>query len=174
MGTRGKTITGYSLRHAPYRNFYMISSFFGDFPTCPKIFAETTYAVCFVSTVERQSTNSSIPLLAQGLSLWDRRCSETPTMGNRLAVSCGCMPHNCLAPLESDDRYLMNTDSMRNHSLLRSAQRGEVDEIKALLQQGARIETRRPFTIRSLPEHDAANIGGKRGTGFTPLMYAGS
>jgi hypothetical protein len=60
---------------------------------------------------------------------------------------------------------------MRNHKLLRAAKVGDVAEIRAMVEKGAYLETRRPFIMT--PEKHLLSIPKtRRSKGLTPLMYA--
>lgn len=66
-----------------------------------------------------------------------------------------------------------NSQAMINHCLLKAARDGDLKGIKAAIQRGAYVETRRPFVMT--PESalvNSANTSPNRGTGLTPLMYA--
>eukprot|EP00929_Paragymnodinium_shiwhaense_P050200 TRINITY_DN25297_c0_g1_i1.p1 TRINITY_DN25297_c0_g1~~TRINITY_DN25297_c0_g1_i1.p1 ORF type:complete len:239 (+),score=33.91 TRINITY_DN25297_c0_g1_i1:97-813(+) len=65
---------------------------------------------------------------------------------------------------------------MRSFALLKGARDGNVEAVKDALEEGAFIETRRPFIVmvHSTPASpDGSLFGAKsRGAGLTPLMYA--
>merc|ERR1712118_396782 len=72
-----------------------------------------------------------------------------------------------------DEATLNDTENMLNHRLLRAAQKGDADVIGQLIRKRANLETRRPFTVRALPDmNQDSNLMGARGEGLTPLMYA--
>merc|ERR1712129_158956 len=74
------------------------------------------------------------------------------------------MYHECLANRESMEECLLNQE------LIKAAREGRHDDVSSYLENGAFVETRRPFTIAfhntDIEEDDDGDVG------LTPLMYA--
>jgi len=81
----------------------------------------------------------------------------------------GCPPSETTATLFVDGEL----QSTLNHKLLKAAGDGDVDMLQLMLNQGAYVETRRPFVISPHAETRTKDVvATSRGTGMTPLMYA--
>mmetsp|Transcript_64884 Transcript_64884/g.141394 ORF Transcript_64884/g.141394 Transcript_64884/m.141394 type:complete len:200 (+) Transcript_64884:78-677(+) len=81
----------------------------------------------------------------------------------------------------SDMKVLLDRDvpsasskSSKNHELLVAARDGSDQDIYDLIEAGASVETRRPFTMVTNPVHRSGRELDNYGTqiGLTPLMYA--
>lgn len=68
----------------------------------------------------------------------------------------------------SDDQALLDSPSMLNHLLLKASQDSNIESLHICIQQGAFLETRRPFAVT--PELGLNPDGGP--VGLTPLMYS--
>mmetsp|Transcript_72081 Transcript_72081/g.172029 ORF Transcript_72081/g.172029 Transcript_72081/m.172029 type:complete len:210 (-) Transcript_72081:107-736(-) len=68
------------------------------------------------------------------------------------------------------DQVIRRTPAWRNHQLLTAARNGDVETIKALVQNGANLETRRPFCIS--PQAPVDGRQGRESLGMTPLMLS--
>lgn len=67
-----------------------------------------------------------------------------------------------------DGQDLADSHALVNHRLLRASQDGNVEQVQVCIQNGANLETRRPFAMSP----DTGIELGAGNPGLTPLMYA--
>mmetsp|Transcript_76791 Transcript_76791/g.150581 ORF Transcript_76791/g.150581 Transcript_76791/m.150581 type:complete len:195 (+) Transcript_76791:68-652(+) len=70
------------------------------------------------------------------------------------------------------DGDVKNSQALTNHKLLKAARDGLPDEVQRCLDNGAFIETRRPFVMTPESVATPGSTLQTRGIGLTPLMYA--
>mmetsp|Transcript_73048 Transcript_73048/g.152526 ORF Transcript_73048/g.152526 Transcript_73048/m.152526 type:complete len:251 (+) Transcript_73048:111-863(+) len=97
-------------------------------------------------------------------------------MGNCTGnITCECdnlqeMQHVCLGAKDSKhfETELNDSQAMLNHLLLRASDEGSLEAVKACIDRGAYLETRRPFAMSPDGDFNPQAID----LGLTPLMYA--
>jgi len=103
-------------------------------------------------------------------------CQIEQQAGGKVVIKAEASPPSLTSACSNMSIAEKDSKGMTNHRLLVAARDNDVEGIKKSLEQGAYLETRRPFVMRPKPPPVSHEASGKKRKapkeGLTPLMYA--